>query len=165
MYTNSGGDSVDTAISLKAGQYVVFSINKQLCALAIEEVVEIIRVQTITEVPGIKEYISGMINLRGKIIPVIHLRKRYHMEGEPFTKKNRIIIVEEDSEDIGLIVDEVVMVTYIEEQDLEPTLEMFNTLEKGCFKGFAKVKDELIGILNKNKVLYPDLEMGVAYNE
>lgn len=152
-------------LGLTAGQYVVFSINNQLCALAIEEVVEIIRIQTITEVPGIKDYISGMINLRGKIIPVIHLRKRYHMYDKPFTKKNRIVIIEEDSEDIGLIVDEVVMVTNINEQDLEPTLEMFNALEKGCFKGFAKVKDKLIGILNKNKVLYPDLEMGVDQNE
>lgn len=156
---------MDTEIGLKSGQYVIFSIDKQLCALAIEEVVEIIRVQTITEVPGIKDYISGMINLRGKIIPVINLRKRYHMEHEPFTKKNRIVIIEEANEDIGLIVDEVVMVTYIEELDLEPPLEMFNSLEKGCFKGFAKVKDKLIGILNKNKVLFPDLEMGVTYNE
>ena len=156
---------MDTAVSSNAGQYVVFSINRQLCALAIEEVVEIIRVQTITEVPGIKDYISGMINLRGKIIPVIHLRKRYHMESAPFTKKTRIVIIEEDNEDIGLIVDEVNMVTFVQEGDVEPALDMFNSLEKDCFKGFAKVNDQLIGILNKNKVLYPDIEKRVAPDE
>ncbi|HHY71752.1 MAG TPA: chemotaxis protein CheW [Bacillus bacterium] len=156
---------MDTAVSSQAGQYVVFSINHQLCALAIEEVVEIIRVQTITGVPGIKDYISGMINLRGKIIPVVHLRKRYHIKPAPFTKKTRIVIIENDGEDIGLIVDEVVMVTYVEEANLEPTLDIFNSIEKDCFKGFAKVGDKLIGILNKHKVLYPEFEKGVALDE
>lgn len=156
---------MEFATESKAGQYVVFSINNQLCALSIEEVVEIIRVQTITDVPGIKDYISGMINLRGKIIPVVHLRKRYRINDIPFNKKTRIVIIENDGEDIGLIVDEVVMVTFVEEHDMEPTLEMFNSIEKGCFKGFAKVKDQLIGILNKQKVLYPDYELGVLMDE
>lgn len=156
---------METIVENKAGQYVVFSINKQLCALAIDEVIEIIRVQPITEVPGIKSYISGMINLRGKIIPVVHLRKRYQMPDQAFTKKTRIVIVEDEGEDIGLIVDEVAMVTYVHEEDLEPTLEMFNSLEQDCFKGFAKVRDKLIGILNKSKVLYPELDMGVANDE
>ncbi|WP_017756276.1 chemotaxis protein CheW [Calidifontibacillus oryziterrae] len=156
---------MNTVTENKAGQYVVFAINNQLCALPIEEVIEIIRVQTITLVPGITDYISGMINLRGKIIPVVHLRKRYHMPDDPFTKKTRIVIIEDDGEHIGLIVDEVVMVTYVAEGEFEPTLDMFNSLEKDCFRGFAKVGDTLIGILNKTKVLYPEYEKGVENNE
>lgn len=156
---------VETTINNKAGQYVVFSINKQLFALPIEEVIEIIRVQVITEVPGIKGYISGMINLRGKIIPVVHLRKRYNMVAGNFTKKTRIVIIEDNGEDIGLIVDEVVMVTYVNENDFEPTLDMFNSLEKDCFKGFAKVQDMLVGILNKTKALYPEYDEGVVNGE
>ena len=94
-----------------AGQYVVFLIENQLCALSIKEVVEIIRIQPITEVLGDRDYIAGMINLRGSIIPVLHLRKRYNMPIVSFNKKSRIIIVRNEQEEIGLIVDEVLMVT------------------------------------------------------
>lgn len=140
----------------RAGQYVVFSLNNQLCGVSIEEIVEIIRIQTITEVAGIASYISGMINLRGNIIPVLNVRKRYQLQPAPFDKKSRIIIVKDDGEDIGLIVDEVKMVTYVEDEQVEPPIEMFNTLEKDNFIGFAKVGEQLIGILNIQKVLYPN---------
>lgn len=152
---------VGNQVEIKAGQYVVFTINDKLCALSIEEVIEIIRMQTIANVPGVKDYIPGMINLRGKIIPVVDLHKRYRMPEIPCTKKTRMIIVQNEGEDIGLIVDEVTMVVDIEEQDVEQTLDMFNTLEKDCYRGFAKVKGQLIGILNIDKVLYPDCEMEV----
>ena len=138
------------------GQYVAFLIEEQLCALSIKEVVEIIRIQPITEVQGERTFISGMINLRGSIIPVLHLRKRYHMPIVSYNKKSRIIIIRNDHEEIGLIVDEVLMVTHVEEDQLEPPLEMFNSIERECFKGFAKVKEQLMGILNLEKVLYPD---------
>ena len=141
---------------LLAGQYVVFLIEKQLCALSIKEVVEIIRIQPITEVLGDRKYIAGMINLRGNIIPVLHLRKRYNMPNVPFNKKTRIIIIRNEQEEMGLMVDEVTMVTHIEEENLEPPLKMFNAIEKECFTGFAKVNEQLIGILNLGKVLYPD---------
>ena len=141
------------------GQYVVFLVENQLCALSIKEVVEIIRIKPITEVAGEKEYIAGVINLRGSIIPVVHLRVRYHMSVIPFNKKSRIIIVRNNNAEIGLIVDEVLMVTYMDDEQLEPPLEIFNVIEKDCFKGFAKLKEQLIGILNLDKVLYPEIEM------
>lgn len=141
-----------------SGQYVIFLVEKQLCALSIKEVVEIIRIQPITEVTGEREYIAGVINLRGSIIPVLHLRLRYHIPIIPFNKKSRIIIVRNNGEEIGLVVDEVLMVTYIDDEQLEPPLEMFNVIEKDCFRGFAKIKERLIGILNLGKVLYPDTE-------
>lgn len=148
-------------IGIKAGQYVVFTINDKVSALSIEEVIEIIRIHTITFVPGIKDYIPGMINLRGKIIPVVDLHKRYRMPNIPFAKKTRMIIVQNEGEDIGLIVDEVTMVIDVEQQDVEQTLDMFNSLEKDCYRGFAKVDGQLIGILNIHKVLYPEYEMEV----
>lgn len=141
---------------LLAGQYVVFLVDEQFWALSIREVVEIIRLQPVTEVMGKRTYIFGMINLRGNIIPVLHLRKRYNMPIIPFHKKNRIIIVHNNDEEIGLIIDEVMMVIDIEEEQVEPPLDMFNAIERDCFKGFAKVNEQLIGILNLEKVLYPD---------
>lgn len=145
-------------IGIKAGQYVVFTIMDKLCALSIEEVIEIIRIQAITNVPGVKEYIPGMINLRGKIIPVVDLHKRYQLPSASFTKKTRIIIVQCEEEDIGLIVDEVMMVIEAGEQEMEQPLDIFNSLEKDCYLGFAKIDGQLIGILNIEKVLYPEHE-------
>ncbi|HHY74124.1 MAG TPA: chemotaxis protein CheW [Bacillus bacterium] len=143
---------------VKAGQFVVFTIHDKLSALSIEEVIEIIRMQPITKVPGAKDYIPGMINLRGRIIPVVDLHKRYKMPVITFTKKTRMIIVQNEGEDIGLIVDEVAMVVDIADEDIEQTLDMFNSLEKDCYLGFAKIKGQLIGILNIQKVLYPEGE-------
>lgn len=141
-----------------AGQHVVFLLGDQLCALSIKEIVEIIRIQPITEVTGERPYIAGVINLRGSIIPVVQLRMRYAITLADFTKKSRIIIVRDGSEEIGLIVDEVLMVTHIDAEQLEPPLEIFNSIEKDCFKGFAKLKEQLVGILNLEKVLYPEQE-------
>lgn len=144
------------AIEQLTGQYAVFLVEKQYCALPIQEVVEIIRIQPITEVIGERDYLTGVINLRGNIIPVLSLRMRYNMPTIDFNKKSRIIIVRNNNEDIGLIVDEVLMVADMDGGQLEPPLEMFNSIEKDCFKGFAKVKEQLVGILNLDKVLYPD---------
>jgi len=141
---------------MKAGQFVVFTIRDKLCALSIEEVKEIIRLQRITNVPGIKEYIPGMINLRGNIIPVVDLHKRYQMPDTSFTKKTRMIIVQNEGEDIGLIVDEVTMVIDVGVQEIEATRDLFNSIERDCYLGFAKINDQLIGILNIQKVLYPE---------
>ena len=137
-------------------QYVVFTIDHQLCALSIEEVVEIVRIHEITEVPGIHDYISGLINLRGTIIPVINVRTRYQISPITFVKKSRIVIVHDEGENIGIIVDEVKMVTYVEEENVEPTLDMFDSLEKDNFLGFANIQNSLVGILNLKKVLYPE---------
>ena len=120
--------------------------------------VEIIRIQPITEVLGERDYISGMINLRGSIIPVLHLRKRYDMPIVSFNKKTRIIIVHNENEEIGLIVDEVLMVTHIEEEQLEPPLTCLIRSKQIVLKDLRKVKEQLIGILNLEKVLYPDQE-------
>ena len=147
--------SIEGKNNQEAGQYVVFSIGEQLCALPIEEVIEIIRIQTITEVPGVNEYISGMINLRGNILPVIHLSQRFNKPILPLQKKTRIIITRDNDEDIGLIVDDVMMVQHVELVNLERAPDLFNILEKDCFKGFIKEKEKLIGVLNLERALYP----------
>ena len=74
-------------------QFVVFSVNQQLYSLSIEEVVEILRVPAITSIPGINEMIEGVINLRGSIIPVVSIHKRFELPISERNKKNRIVIV------------------------------------------------------------------------
>lgn len=133
-------------------QSVVFSINNQLFSVLIEEVVEILRVPIITTVPGIDPTIEGVINLRGNIIPVINLHKKFQFPIPPVHKKNRIVIVQGKNEQIGLIVEEVRMVTEFDENNVEPPHSQ--TIDEDVFSGFAKLQDQVIGILNLETLLY-----------
>lgn len=134
-------------------QYVVFEINNQLYSFSIKEVVEILRVPEITAVPGTHSVIEGVINLRGNIIPIVNLHKRFNMpQLSERTKKSRIVIVQGEQEHIGLIVEEVRMVTNFDEDHIEEPLGQ--TLEREIFVNFAKSDGRVIGILNLMNVLY-----------
>lgn len=147
-----------TTMPMAGGQFVVFSINNQNYTLPIDEVIEIIRMQTITDVPGTADYIMGMINLRGKIIPIISLRERFGMPASSFSSITRIIIVQNDSEHIGLLVDEVKMVSHVQATEVEAAPDIINQIDKDCILAFAKLDLDLIGILNMKNVLFPDGE-------
>lgn len=133
-------------------QFVVFAVNQQLFSLSIEEVVEILRVPIITSIPGINEMIEGVINLRGNIIPVVNLHKRFNFVTSKKDKKNRVVIVQGKNENIGLMVDEVTMVTKFDDENVEPPPGLEQ--EEDTFTGFAKLEGQVIGILNLEKVLY-----------
>lgn len=137
-------------------QFVVFSINNQLYSLSIEEVIEILRVPVITAVPGINYMIEGVINLRGSIIPVVSLHKRFNLPKSAANKKNRIVIVQGKHEYIGVMVDEVKMVTRFNESSIEPVSGQM--VEEEVFKSYAKHEGEVIGVLNLGKVLYGQSE-------
>lgn len=139
-------------------QFVVFSVNQQLYSLSIKEVVEILRVPTITTIPGIDEMIEGVINLRGSIIPVVSLHKRFNLPIPVKHKKNRVVIVQGKNENIGLMVEEVRMVTKFDETNVEPTPGQ--KLDEDIFMGFAKEDGQVIGILNLEKVLYEKQQIG-----
>ncbi|WP_026671957.1 chemotaxis protein CheW [Alkalihalobacterium bogoriense] len=139
-------------------QFVVFSVNQQLYSLSIKEVVEILRVPTITTIPGIDEMIEGVINLRGSIIPVVSLHKRFNLPIPTKHKKNRVVIVQGKNENIGLMVEEVRMVTKFDETNVEPTPGQ--KLDEDIFMGFAKEDGQVIGILNLEKVLYEKQQIG-----
>ena len=138
-------------------QSVVFSIHEQLYSLLIEEVVEILRVPTITEVPGIDPIIEGVINLRGSIIPIVNLHKKFQLPIPQKHKKNRIVIVQGNNESIGLMVEEVRMVTNFEENNVEPTQNQM--IDEDAFLGYAKVDGHVIGILNLANILYGDQQV------
>lgn len=133
-------------------QFVVFTVNDQQYSLSIEEVVEILRVPTVTDIPGINEMIAGVINLRGSIIPVISLHTRFHLPKPAPHKKNRIVIVQGNNENIGLMVDEVRMVTKFDTDHVEPPPGL--RVDEDVFKGYAKYDGQVIGILHLSKVLY-----------
>ena len=133
-------------------QFVVFSIHGQLYACYIEEVVEILRVPVITEIPGVHSIIEGVINLRGNIIPVVNLHKRFQLPQPSSHKKNRIVIVQSRQEYIGLMVEEVKMVTTFDVNNVEKPSGQH--VDEAIFESFAKWDHQVIGILQLEKVLH-----------
>lgn len=134
-------------------QIVGFRIGRETFGLPISLVREIVRVPEITSVPNAPDYIEGVINLRGRIIPVVDLRKRFHEEvGEP-SKKNRIVVVELESRAIGLIVNSASEVLKIPPSDIQAPHDVFPEGEMDYITGVGKLKGRLVILLDLNRIL------------
>jgi purine-binding chemotaxis protein CheW len=135
-------------------QVVGFRIGEETYGVRIGAVREIVRVPEITAVPSAPELIEGVINLRGKIIPVMDLRKRFgHTETQP-DKKNRILVVELDNKLLGLIVNSASEVLKIPPSEIEPPGSVFADGESGYVTGVGKLKGRLIILLDITKLLH-----------
>ncbi len=134
-------------------QLVVFNIGKELYGVGIESVHEIVKVPDITEVPDAPVFLQGVINLRGKIVPVVDLRKRMNLEGKEKTKSSRVLITENDGRLIGLLVDAVSEVLKVPPEAVEAPPDMISSVGVQYITGVAKVEGSLIILLNLGKVL------------
>jgi purine-binding chemotaxis protein CheW len=135
-------------------QVVGFRIGNETFGVRIASVREIVRVPEITAVPSAPETVEGVINLRGKIIPVMDLRKRFgHVDIQP-NKKNRILVVELDNKLVGLIVNAASEVLKIPPSDIEAPGSVFAEGESSYVTGVAKLKGRLIILLDVNKLLH-----------
>ncbi len=130
-------------------QYVVLEAGEEKYALRIYDIYEVIRMQKVTEVPNSKPYMLGVINLRGKIVPVISLRKRFGLAEVPVTQSTRIVVVKSREEMIGIVVDGVKRVTTF--PDIQPPAEM---VDATWFEGVGQSQEGLVSILNIDQVLY-----------
>ena len=134
-------------------QLVGFRIGRETFGVPISLVREIVRVPAITSVPNAPDYIEGVINLRGRIIPVVDLRKRFHEKvGEP-SKKNRIVVVELENRLIGLMVNSASEVLRIPPSDIEAPQDVFQEGELNYITGVGKLRGRLIILLDLNKIL------------
>lgn len=132
-------------------QYVVLTLGREYYALRIYDIYEIIKMQKITEIPNSRSYLDGVINLRGKIIPVVSLRKRFGLpEVEP-TKSSRIVVVNLAEEFVGIVVDSVTRVTKF--ADIQAPPEAVSGLEGGYFEGLGHAEEGLVSILKIDRVL------------
>ncbi len=134
-------------------QLVVFDLANEVYGMDIGVVLEIIRMQEITKVPRTPEFVEGIINLRGKIIPVVDLRKRFSLPVTDETADNRIVVVDIDGQGIGMVVDAVAEVMRINSGSIEPPSEAITTQESDYLMGIAKLDDKLIILLDMNKLL------------
>ncbi len=132
---------------------VGFQVGRETYGVPIASLHEIVRVTDITAVPDAPEYIEGVINLRGKIVSVIDLRKRFGEKQAVAGKKNRILVVESAGRLTGLIVDAASDVLKIPAEDVEPPPAVFQEGGLNCVTGLGKYKNRLIILLDMNKLL------------
>ncbi len=134
-------------------QIVGFRIGRETFGVPISMVREIVRVPEITSVPNAPDYIEGVINLRGRIIPVLDLRKRFGVKSAEPNKKNRIVVVELGARAIGLIVNSASEVLRIPPSEIEEPHSVFQEGELDFITGVGKLKGRLVILLDLNRVL------------
>lgn len=135
-------------------QLVVFRLAQELYGVEINRVQEIIRLPEITEVPRAPTFLEGVINLRGRITPVVDLRKRFGLHADEPTKNARIMVVEVINDHlVGLIVDEVSEVLRVSQENIEPPSPLVTTVDSTYLRAIAKQKNQLIILLDLDKVL------------
>ena len=146
-------ESLNRPIEYDTTQFIVTSLGDEQYGIDIKYISNIVRMQKITRVPKVADYIKGVINLRGEVIPIISLRLTMDLEEDQITKKTRIIILKiEQHESIGVLVDEVKEVVTLDEEHIERV--SYDKDDKAKFLlGVGKVDDKLISLLDINQVL------------
>lgn len=134
-------------------QVVGFRIGRETFGVPISLVREIVRVPEITSVPNAPDYIEGVINLRGRIIPVVDLRKRFREKVGERDKKNRIVVAEVEGRLIGLLVNSASEVLRILPSEIEAPQEVFQEGELNYITGVGKLRGRLVILLDLNKIL------------
>ncbi|MCR4610815.1 MAG: chemotaxis protein CheW [Lachnospiraceae bacterium] len=137
-----------------AKQYMTFKSGSEYYGIELKYVNEIMGIQPITAIPEVEDYIRGLINLRGKIVPVIDVRIRFKQEPFEYNDRTCIIIVNVKNTVIGLIVETIDDVVTIKDKDIEtpPSLTTTKAKDKYVY-GFGKVGDEVKLLLNPEKLI------------
>jgi purine-binding chemotaxis protein CheW len=143
----------------QANKYLNFRIGSESYGISIKLVREIIELQKISEVPDMPPYVKGVINLRGKVIPIIDIRLRFNFDPRPYDDRTCIIVVEIKNSAIGFIVDTVEDVLEIQEKDVEPAPKFKTSSGKERYiSGMGKVGDSVKILLDIEKMIYEDVE-------
>ncbi len=137
-------------------QLVSFVIESEEFGVDILKVQEIIRTVEITRVPKSPDFVEGVINLRGKIVPVIDLRKRFGIVRKERDNETRIIVVELVDKVVGFLVDKVKEVIRVEKSIIEPPPELTTNISTNYITGVAKLEDRLLILLDLDRVLSSD---------
>ncbi|MGE5584889.1 MAG: chemotaxis protein CheW [Bacillota bacterium] len=133
---------------------VVFQLGRELYAVSISDVREIVRMQPITPVPSAPDYVEGVVNLRGQVIPVLNLARRLGIPVQPVTPATRIVVVQAGQDTIGMIVDSVVKVAHIAQQDIErPEALAKEGASLAYIVGIARAEDRLITLIDLEQAL------------
>ncbi|HBG22007.1 MAG: chemotaxis protein CheW [Syntrophaceticus sp.] len=137
-------------------KFLTFSINEEEYGIEIRCVTEIIRMQKITQVPDVSDFIKGVINLRGKVISVMDVRLRFGLEERPHNNRTCIIVINVEGQVVGLIVDQVSEVLDIPASEIEPPPRMYRGVKGRFLLGLGKVEGGVKILLNAEKLLFDE---------
>src|SRR5690348_9938466 len=147
----------ETTVKLAAGgdeqQLVVFQLGAELYGVEISRVHEIIRLQAVTRIPHAPTFVEGVINLRGKVISVINLRRRFGLPAADDTRAGRIVVVDINDQVIGMVVDGVSEVLRVSTATIEPPSPAVSGIDSEYLQGIVKLPERLVILLDLDRVL------------
>ena len=151
-------DELEVQRDTQKGKYVTFKSGNEYFGLKIQYVNEIIGYQEITAIPESEEYIKGLINLRGKIIPVIDVRLRFKQDPFEYTDRTCIIVINVNQLVVGLIVEKIAEVVEIQEENIlpAPTIGKADKSQNKYVYGIGKVGDQVKLLLDPDRLLNDD---------
>lgn len=144
---------MDQEEDTQKNKFLTFQLGKEVYGLDIKYVTEIIGIHPITEIPEMPEYIKGIINLRGKIIPVMDVRLRFRKEEKAYNDRTCIIVIDIGHLSVGLIVDSVSEVITILDENIVAPPDLGNSQSNKYIKGIGKVGSDVKLLLDCNKIL------------
>lgn len=155
-----------TAHSSLAGKYLTVVLDNEAYGIGVLKVREIIRMQKITPVPQMPAFVKGVINLRGRVIPIVDLRVKFGLKAE-FAERTCIVVVQvklptEQIVQMGLIVDSVEEVVTLQAGEIEPTPEFGAKVDTAYLLGMAKVKGVVKTLLDINRVVAPETVQAIS---
>jgi purine-binding chemotaxis protein CheW len=156
--------SIESAVSAEQGeefasegtiiQLVSFTLDGVEYGIDILQVHEILRIPDITRLPNTPDFIRGVINLRGNVIPVVDIRKRFGYSPIEVTEFTRIIVIEAEGKQIGLFVDNVSQVIRLSDKNIDPPSDLIEGVSEEFITGVGRLKDRLVVILNLANILF-----------
>ncbi len=133
-------------------KFLIFSLESESYGIEIRHVTEIIGLQPITQVPEMPEYIMGIINLRGKIIPVMDVRLRFNKESREYNDRTCVIVIDINDVPMGLIIDSVSEVISITRENIVQPPRLYSERDR-YINGIGKVEEDVVLLLDSNRLL------------
>ena len=144
-------------MEIMGGKFLTFALGSEEYAIPIQKVIEIIGIMDITSIPRTPAFIKGVINLRGKIIPVMDLRLKFDLEEKEYNQRTCIVVVEIELADskrlVGIVVDTVSEVVNIQKNDIEPPPKYGGAVDTVFLTGMGKFKGKVILLLDIEQIL------------
>lgn len=144
---------MENKVGASENQYVLFQLDNEYYGIDILQVETIERVMDITRVPHALDYVQGVINLRGEVVPVVNLRKRFNLPEVPVNDESRIIIVSVEDIVVGLLVDASSEVLQLSSNEIDDAANIADNTGNGFVKGIGKNGHRIIILLDLKKVL------------
>lgn len=150
---------MNKATSVTEKQMVLFELGAETYGLDIAAVHEIIRMQPVTKVPKAPSYVEGVINLRGRVIPVVDIGRKFGLEKTEGAKNNRIVVINIKGTTLGIIVDSVTEVIRVPTDSIDPVSEIVTSGQADYLLGIAKLPDKMVILLALDNLLSDDQEL------